>query len=105
MSSKNAPDLVQTRRMDDLTATAFAFEEFERRHPKESWPPWLLRCTVPGVAYDRDDRAIVSLAVTPKATNRGITFFEAVVDPRTAEVEVLIDDDPVALTGKELRGF
>jgi hypothetical protein len=53
------------RRMDYDTALAFALDEFERRHPRESWPGWLSRCMVWGGQRDAQRRWVMSLTATP----------------------------------------
>jgi hypothetical protein len=92
-------------RMDDVTAMAFAGHEFEKRHPRSTWPSWLRRCTVASVHEDRAGRIIVSLAVTPIATNAGVCYFEVAVHAATAETEVLLDTDFNGFNGEELQGF
>jgi hypothetical protein len=94
-----------TRRMDGETAMAFAGDAFELKHPRQTWPEWLTRCTVPGYSKDKDGRFVVSLAVTPKATNSAFVYFKVVVDPVTAETTILVDADLSTLIGEELQGF
>lgn len=125
--------------MDSETAVALATGEFEKRHPRETWPEWLSRCTVLSGTHDEAGRWVVSLTATPKeplgpgehweevdgrkylvkvdsATGKEwyvldrapldvFTIFEAVVDPETAEVTVLTDEDPSSFEGRELQGF
>jgi hypothetical protein len=94
------------RTMDPETARVFAFEEFEKRRPQCTWPEWLERCTVDGCGSRYgDSRLRVTFAVTPKATRRPISYFEAEVDPQTSQVTVLIDRDPSEFLGEELLGF
>ena len=79
--------------MDFDTAMAFAGEAFESRHPRETWPEWLRRCTVVGCTKDGNGRIVVSMSVTPKATKEPVSYFEAAVDQYSAETTVLRDDD------------
>ncbi|WP_437567660.1 hypothetical protein [Sorangium sp. So ce542] len=50
--------------MDGQTAMAFAADEFERRHPRDTWPEWVRPCT--SISYSRDRRGhyLVSFAVS-----------------------------------------
>jgi hypothetical protein len=92
--------------MDLETARAFALEEFEKRHPRSSWPAWLSRCTVDSCGSRGGDLCHrIALAVTPKATGQPVIYFEASVDPQTAMVTVLIDRDPSEFSGEDLQGF
>jgi hypothetical protein len=91
--------------MDGETAMAFAGEEFEKRHPRETWPEWIRRCTVVSYSKDKQGRFVVSLCVTPKATNDAVAYFEVTVDSETAETTVLIDKDLSSFVGEELQGF
>ena len=91
--------------MDDRTAIAFATEEFLKLHPSETCPEWLFRCSVICHTRDQKGRYIVSLSVTPIATNDAVTYFEVAVDSLTAETEVLIDMGYSSFVGEELQGF
>lgn len=91
-------------RMNEETAMGFAFEEFARLHPKENRPDWINRCTVVNWTKDTKGQFIISLSVTLKKTNRVVTWYEAVVNPETAETLVLIDDFS-KYSGEELKGF
>ncbi|SRR6266404_1365980 len=133
MTDQNSP------KMDDLTALGFAFEEFEKRHPRETRPPWLKRCMMESYHKDKEGRYVYSFTLTPKEPlgpdehweeiygkkwivkvdqltgkkmvvlhripREIITIFQAVVDPKTADVEVLIDLDISEFVGEELEGF
>ncbi|WP_438010620.1 hypothetical protein WME89_19435 [Sorangium sp. So ce321] len=50
--------------MDGQTAMAFAADEFEKRHPRDTWPEWVRPCT--SISYSRDQRGhyVVSFAVS-----------------------------------------
>ena len=121
-------------RMDGDTAMAFAVSEFEKRHPRETWPEWFAPCTVMGYTRDERDRFVVSFTVTlkeplredehweklegnwyvvrvdPTTSEKLVIFrspptekyFEAVVDPQTAEVAVLLDRDLSSFREEEL---
>ena len=91
--------------MDDRTAIAFAADEFAKLHPSGTCPEWLLRCSVIGHTRDQQGRYIVSLSVTPIATNDAVTYFEVAVDSLTAKTEVLIDMGYSSFVGEELYGF
>jgi len=95
----------QRTRMDGKTAMAFAGHAFEQQRPRNTWPEWLQRCTVASYGKDKDGRFIVSLAVTLKATGNSETYFEALVDPETAETTVLTGKDPSQYLGEDLLGF
>lgn len=91
--------------MDFETAGAFAGDRFEKLHPRNTWPHWLMRCTVPNYTKDGEGRIVVSLAVTPKATNNAFAYFRVAVDRTTAETTVLEDRDLSALHGPDFQGF
>jgi len=91
--------------MDDKTAGAFAGDRFEKLHPRDTWPEWLMRCTVPSYTTDREGRIVVSLGLTPKATNNGFSYFRVAVDRTTAETTVLEDRDLSSLHGPDFQGF
>src|SRR4051812_3160658 len=61
---KRARDMQQIPRMDEETAGAFAANEFEMRHPRDTWPEWLKPCTAVGYSRDEQRRFIVSFAVS-----------------------------------------
>ncbi|EAQ79176.1 hypothetical protein [Blastopirellula marina] len=91
-------------RMDGETAMAFAGHDFEQRHPKQSCPDWLGRCTTIGYSKDQAGRFVVSFAVTPKATNDAVSYFKVAIDSVTAETEVLLDRDLADFSGEDLQG-
>lgn len=90
------------RRMDFDTAMAFAVEEFERLHPRESWPEWLSRCTVWSGTPDGRKRWVMSLAATPNEPLGPDEFWEEIegrkylvrVDPATSKKWVILDRAP-----------
>ncbi len=63
-------------RMDGETAKAFAGEEFEKRHPRETWPEWLRPCTVISYSKDQQQRFVVSFAVSIKEPLRADEHWE-----------------------------
>ena len=63
-------------RMDGETAKAFAGEEFEKRHPRETWPEWLRPCTVISYGRDQQQRFVVSFAVSAKEPPRADEHWE-----------------------------
>ena len=91
--------------MDYETARAFAGDRFEKLHPRSTWPEWLMRCTVLNYTKDAEGRIVVSLAVTPKATNDAFSYFRVAVDRTTAETTVLEDRDLSTLNGPDFQGF
>jgi hypothetical protein len=70
--------------MNGETAIAFAARRFEQLHPRDTWPEWLSRCTIPCYHFDGNDNIVVTFSVTPIATNNGIRYFEVAVDHRQA---------------------
>ena len=118
---------------------AAVFYEFEKRHPRETWPEWLKRCMMESYSKDKQGRFIVSFTLTPtiplepneyweeidgkrtliyvdsvtgkklivlhRAPPVVITIFEAVFDPETSEVRVLVDLDLSNIRGEDLEGF
>lgn len=98
-SSKQIPE------MDDQTALAFAGECFNKLHPRNTWPDWVLPCTVFSHHRDAERRYVVHFSVTPIATRDGVAYFEVAVNPRTGETEVLRNDDLSQFVGEELEGF
>jgi hypothetical protein len=91
--------------MDYETAMAFAGDRFEKLHPRDTWPEWLVRCTVPGCTKDEQGRIVVSLGLTPKATNDGFAYFRVAVDRTTAGTTVPEDHDLSTLNGPDFQGF
>ena len=91
--------------MDDKTAMAFAGYEFEQRHPKQSWPEWLVRCSTIGYNKDETGRFIMRFSITPLATNDAIPYFIVAIDSVTAEAEVLLDRDISDFSGEDLQGY
>jgi len=117
-------------------AKAFAGEEFEKRHPRETWPEWLRPCTVVNYGKDPCDRFVVSFAVSYKepldvnehweekdgqrrivrvdpqtseefivfkTPRKVVVYFQALVDPMTASVEVVTDMNLSLIIGEELN--
>ncbi|WP_156338570.1 hypothetical protein [Chondromyces crocatus] len=116
--------------MDDDIAIAFAAEEFERLHPRETWPKWFRKSTSISTSSDNQRRWIVSFSVSykepllegeqweqldnnwyivktdPKTMEKMIVF----KTPRRTEIffEVAIDPETAAvsvLVDKDLSGF
>ncbi len=52
--------------MDGNMAIAFAWDAFEKLHPRDTWPEWLNPCTVIGWSRDKQGRFIVSMTVSYK---------------------------------------
>jgi hypothetical protein len=84
---------VRAPSFDGEMAKAFAGEEFERRHPRETWPEWLRPCTVVSYGKDLQGQFVVSFAVSYKEPLRADEHWEerngqrriVRVDPRTLE--------------------
>lgn len=91
--------------MDGETAMAFAGHAFSQRHPRNTCPEWLARCTSIGYSKDDSGRFVVSFCVTPKATNDAVVFFEVAVDRLTAATEILVDRPVTEFSGEQLQGF
>jgi hypothetical protein len=91
--------------MDGETAMAFAGQRFEQLHPRETWPEWLLRCSMASYHKDKTGSFVVSLSVTPVESNNSVKYFEAVVDPSSGDTTVTIDMDVFRFVGSELQGF
>ena len=91
--------------MDGETAMAFAGHRFQQLHPRETCPDWLLRCTTISYFWDSDDNYIVSFSVAPKATNDGVSYFTASVDPLSGEIKVLLDSGWSQFSGDEFQGY
>lgn len=72
----------QTKQMDGDSAKAFAGEEFERRHPRETWPDWLKPRTVVSYGRDQQGRFIVSFALSHDEPIRADEHWEASGDRR-----------------------
>jgi hypothetical protein len=89
-------------RMDDKMAIAFAGEEFEKRHPRETWPEWLRPCTVVRHTMDDQRRFVVSFAVSIQEPLKADEHWEEIngerrivwVDPKTAKKLVVFRDLP-----------
>lgn len=83
----------RTSRMDDKMAMAFAGEEFEKRHPRDTWPEWLRPCTVVSYTFDDDRRFVVSFTVSVQEPLQAHEHWEEkdggrriiYVDPNTKE--------------------
>lgn len=91
--------------MDSETARAFVGDRFEKLRPRSTWPEWHMRCTVLNYTKDAEGRIVVSLAVTPKATNDAFSYFRVAVDRTSAETKVLEDRDLSGLNGPDFQGF
>jgi len=91
--------------MDDETAIAFASHEFVGRHPQETLPEWLARCTTVSIGKDAQRRLLVCFCVTPLSTNSSVGYFTVAIDPNTAETTVLLDCDLSEFVGETLQGF
>lgn len=88
----------QKTRMDFKTANAFASDEFEKRHPRETWPEWVIPCTVVSYSSDENKRIIVSYSVSFKETLGEHEHWEEIngtrylveVDPKTSKELVVL---------------
>jgi hypothetical protein len=81
----------QKPRMDVPTATAFAFEAFEKSYPREIWPVWMQQHVTPccerlGGIYR------VKFLVFVDGSIAGDCFFEVEVDAHTGATRVTIDE-------------
>lgn len=82
----------KSTRMRGEAAIAFAAHAFELKHPRHTWPEWVIRRSGASVSLDKG-RFIVSLSLTPKGRSDPVAYFEAAVDAMTGDTTILVDTD------------
>lgn len=90
----------QKSRIEDMDALCFALEEFEKRHPKDTWPDGFIQRMTPYFSYDCENRTIVRFSVASKESNKGMDLFTATIDPDNLEVTVQFDSGLAEFIGQ-----
>lgn len=93
----------QKHRMDMLTATAFAYEAFEKSHPRENWPLWMQKHVTP-CCERLGDNYHVKFLIYIDGSAAGKCFFEVEVDSRTGETQVTLDEPFSKYSDEQFNG-